>query len=119
MDYVSRLGAGEISEDEAEAELWALIDSWGGEPDDLDGFASHVQMTRSEYTLRLLGSTLKDIARLRASGWPESCRSCGEVINYDEGFWYHPPDDPKQVGWIGCVACAGHPAQDVVPWEKD
>jgi hypothetical protein len=47
MDILSRLGAGEISEDEAEAELWALIDSWGGEPDDLDGFASHVQMTRS------------------------------------------------------------------------
>jgi len=119
MDVVAELNAGKITADEAEDRFSDLIRSWSGEPTDEVGFLRHVGMSRHEYTAFMHGASVEDLAELRVKGWPETCSSCGHPIDYGVGLWFHPPESVASKAWVGCVECAGHPSQDVIPWVSE
>jgi hypothetical protein len=118
-ELVADLHAGKLTPDEAEERFSDRIRGWRGPPADLEGFARHIGMSPREYTAVLHGASLEHVARLRYSGWPETCARCSRDIDYAASWWLIASDEPGGDVQVNCGRCGGHPALDVVPWRRD
>jgi hypothetical protein len=75
---------------QAEAEFDALLQEPNGGS---SGWSAKLGFSQPEATAFSQGASMTDLVRFRFEGWPNTCTTCGQSLDYLDLTWWFGRDD--------------------------